>query len=199
MGDPGSPMDDERNTLEQTVADFCREHGVSAIQLGWHADYVSAAQIGWRIAELDRAVRRTAADAQGRGPEDKVPPPAEGGLAFVDAAPGSADILFEVFGFARQVLESDAVKVLLAAVALTGAIGKVWGYLFRGRDPLNGVSGREVLEILREYHEMQGAPDGAELIGTPPARADDGGAVTTSILVAHEDGSRTVVIVEMER
>lgn len=198
MGDPGSPTDDERSALEQTVGDFSREHGVSAIQLGWHADYVSAAQIGWRIAELDRAVRRTAADAQGRGTETRVPPPAEGGLAFVDAAPGSADILFEVFGFARQVLESDAVKVLLAAVALTGAIGRVWGYLFRGRDPLNGVSGRQVLEILREYHEMQGAPDGAELIGTPHA-GDDGAAVTTSILVAHEDGSRTVVIVEMER
>ena len=198
MGDPGSPTDDGRSALEQTVADYSREHGVNAIQLGWHANYVSAAQIGWRIAELDRAVRRTAADAQGRGTEARVPPPADGGLAFVDAAPGSADILFEVFGFARQVLDSDAVKVLLAAVALTGAIGKVWGYLFRGRDPLSGVSGRQVLEILREYHEMRGAPDGAELIGAPPA-GDDGAPVTTSILVAHEDGSRTVVIVEMER
>jgi hypothetical protein len=190
--------DDERSAVERTVADFSRQHGISAIQLGWHADYVSAAQIGWRIAELDRAVRRTAADAQGRRTEAKVPPPADGGLAFVDAAPGSADILFEVFGFARQVLESDAVKVLLAAVALTGAIGKVWGYLFRDHDPLNGVSGRQVLEILREYHEMQVAPEGAELIGTPPA-SDEGGAVRTSILVAHEDGSRTVVIVEMDR
>jgi hypothetical protein len=195
---PASPADGERGALERAVASFSRERGISAIQLGWHADYVSAAQIGWRIAELDRAVRRTAADAQGRGAESRVPPPVEGGLAFVDAAPGSADILFEVFGFARQVLESDAVKVLLAAVALTGAIGKVWGYLFRGNDPLDGVSGRQVLEILREYHQMQGGPDGAELIGTPPA-GDSESAVTTSILVAHEDGSRTVVIVEMER
>jgi hypothetical protein len=189
--------DDEREVIERTFADFSRQHGISAIQLGWHADYVSAAQIGWRIAELDRAVRRTAVDAQGRGSDARVPPPAEGGLAFVDAAPGSADILFEVFGFARQVLESDAVKVLIAAVALTGTIGKVWGFFFRDRDPLHGVSGRQVLEILREYHEMQGSPEGAELIGTPPSEA--GGAVRTSILVAHEDGSRTVVVVEMDR
>lgn len=189
--------DDGREAIERNVADFAAERGISEIHLAWHADYVSAAQIGWRIAELDRAVRRTAADAQGRGPDTRVPPPAEGGLAFVDAAPGSADILFEVFGFARQVLESDAIKVLLAAVALTGAIGKVWGLFFRDRDPLHGVSGRQVLEILREYHEMQGAPDGAELIGAPPS--SPGGAVRTSILVAHEDGSRTVVIVEMDQ
>lgn len=189
--------EDERGAIERAVADLARQHGISSVQLGWHADYVSAAQIGWRIAELDRAVRRTAADAQG-GPEARVPPPGEGGLAFVDAAPGSADILFEVFGFARQVLESDAVKVLLASVALTGAIGKVWGFFFRDKDPLRGVSGRQVLEILREYHELQGAPEGAKLLGTPPANPAPG-SVRITLLVGHRDGSRTVVNVEMER
>lgn len=189
--------DDDRRALELTVADLSRRHGVDTVQLGWHADFVSAAQIGWRIAELDRAVRRTAADAQGLGPDAKMPP-AEGGLAFVDAAPGSADILFEVFGFARQVLESEAVKVLLAAVAVTGAIGKVWGFFFRDRDPLQGVSGRQVLEILREYHDMQGAPDGAEMLGALPVDSA-AGSVRITLLVGHHDGSRTIVNVEMER
>jgi len=189
--------DTGRSQVEAAVADFSRTHAVSSVGLGWHADYVSAAQIGWRIAELDRAVRRTASEARAPGGEARVPSPAAGGLAFVDAAPGSADILFEVFGFAREVLESDAVRLLLASVALTGAIGRVWGWVFRDRDPLHGVTGRQVLEILREYHTMQGPPDGAEPIGTPPG--DAAGSVRISLLVGHQDGSRTIVNVEMER
>jgi len=96
------------------------------------------------------------------------------------------------------VLESDAVKVLLAAVAVTGAIGKVWGFFFRDRDPLQGVTGRQVLEILREYHEMQGAPEGAEMLGAPPADTA-AGSVRIAVLVGHRDGSRTILNVEMER
>src|SRR6266545_3958850 len=66
-----------------------------------------------------------------------------GGLAFVDAAPGSADILFDVFGFVRDVLASDGVRVLLTAIGLTGAIARVWGFVFKDRDPLRGVTGRQ--------------------------------------------------------
>ena len=185
---------------DQTQADFlkfARERGVRSLQVAWHAEYVSASQIGWRIAELDREVRRAAVDAQSDG-SARVPRPQDGGLAFVDAAPGSADILFEVFGFVRDVLSSDAIRVLLTAIGLTGAIGKVWGFVFKDKDPLRGVSGRQVLEILREYHEMNGAPDGAEAIGEPGAGAEPA-PVTISILVEHEDDSRSVLVVEMSR
>jgi hypothetical protein len=181
-------------------ADFQRlagERGIRSLQVAWHAEYVSASQIGWRIAELDRQVRRAAVDIASDG-SARVPPPAEGGLAFVDAAPGSADILFEVFGFVRDVLTSDAVRVLLTAIGLTGAIARMWGFIFRDRDPLRGVSGRQVLEILREYHQMQEPPDGADLIGTPPASSDEA-AIRISILVEHDDDSRSVLIVEMNR
>jgi hypothetical protein len=187
-------------TEEQTQADFqkvARDRGVRSLQVAWHADYVSASQIGWRIAELDREVRRAAVDLQTDG-SARVPPPQEGGLAFVDAAPGSADILFEVFGFVRDVLASDAVRVLLTAIGLTGAIAKAWGFVFKDRDPLRGVTGRQVLEILREYQARQAAPEGADPIGTPPAEAD-GAAIRISILVEHEDDSRSVLIVEMSR
>jgi hypothetical protein len=185
---------------DEIQADFlriARERGVRGLQLAWHTEYVSASQIGWRIAELDREVRRAAVDLQTDG-SARVPPPQNGGLAFVDAAPGSADILFEVFGFVRDVLASDAVRVLLTAIGLTGAIGKAWGFVFRERDPLRGVSGRQVLEILREYQAMQAPPEGADLIGTPPAGADATG-IRISILVEHEDDSRSVLIVEMSR
>lgn len=187
-------------TEEQTQADFqriARERGVRSLQVAWHAEYVSASQIGWRIAELDRAVRRAAVDLRTDG-SARVPPPTEGGLAFVDAAPGSADILFEVFGFVRDMLASDAVRVVLTAIGLTGAVAKVWGFVFRDRDPLRGVTGRQVLEILREYQALQAPPDGAELIGAPPTEAD-GTGIRISILVEHEDDSRSVLIIEMSR
>ena len=183
---------------EQTQTDFqriARDRGVRSVQIAWHAEYVSASQIGWRIAELDREVRRAAVDLQTDG-SARVPPPQEGGLAFVDAAPGSADILFEVFGFVRDVLASDAVRVLLTAIGLTGAIAKVWGFVFKDRDPLRGVTGRQVLEILREYQALQAPPEGAEPIGDPPEDSDASG-IRISILVEHEDDSRSVLIVEM--
>lgn len=186
-------------TEEQTQADFqriARERGVRSLRVAWHAEYVSASQIGWRIAELDREVRRAAVDVQTDG-SARVPPPQEGGLAFVDAAPGSADFLFEVFGFVRDVLSSDAIRVLLTAIGLTGAIAKVWGFVFKDRDPLQGVTGRQVLEILREYQSLQ-TPEGAERIGTPPADTD-GSGIRISILVEHEDDSRSVLIIEMTR
>jgi hypothetical protein len=190
----------EPMTEEQTQADFqqiARERGVRSLRVAWHAAYVSASQIGWRIAELDREVRRAAVDVQTDG-SARVPPPQEGGLAFVDAAPGSADILFEVFGFVRDVLASDAVRALLTAIGLTGAIAKVWGFVFKDRDPLQGVTGRQVLEILREYQSMQTPPEGAERIGPPPANVD-GPGIRISILVEHEDDSRSVLIIEMTR
>jgi hypothetical protein len=185
---------------EQTQADFlqvARDRGVRRLQLAWHAEYVSASQIGWRIAELDREVRRAAADLQSDG-SARVPPPQDGGLAFVDAAPGSADILFEVFGFVRDVLASDAVRVLLTAIGLTGAIAKVWGFVFRDRDPLQGVSGRQVLEILREYQEMGAVPKGADGIGEP-APGTERAPVIITVLVEHEDDTRSVLVVEMSR
>jgi len=185
---------------DQTQADFqqiARERGIRSVQVAWHAEYVSASQIGWRIAELDREVRRAAVDVQSDG-SARVPPPQEGGLAFVDAAPGSADILFEVFGFVRDVLASDVVRVLLIAIGLTGAIAKVWGFVFKDRDPLRGVSGRQVLEILREYQGLEAAPEGADAIGAPPGSGEDS-AIRISILVEHEDDSRSVLIVEMNR
>jgi hypothetical protein len=185
---------------EGTRADFqqvARDRGVRSLQVAWHAEYVSASQIGWRIAELDREVRRAAIDL-GTDGSARVPPPQEGGLAFVDAAPGSADILFEVFGFVRDVLASDAVRVLLTAIGLTGAIAKAWGFVFKDRDPLHGVSGRQVLEILREYQALQVPPEGADPIGTPPTEAD-GSAIRITILVEHEDDSRSILIVEMGR
>jgi hypothetical protein len=187
-------------TTEQTQADFqriARERGVRSLQVAWHAEYVSASQIGWRIAELDREVRRAAVDLQTDG-SSRVPPPQDGGLAFVDAAPGSADILFEVFGFVRDVLASDALRVLLTAIGLTGAIAKVWGFAFKDRDPLRGVTGRQVLEILREYQALNAPPEGADPIGTPPAEAAASG-IRISILVEHDDDSRSVLIVEMSR
>jgi hypothetical protein len=183
---------------EQTQADFqqvARERGIRRLQVAWHADYVSASQIGWRIAELDREVRRAAVDARTDG-SARVPPPQDGGLAFVDAAPGSADILFEVFGFVRDALASDAVRVLLTAIGLTGAIAKVWGFVFKDRDPLGGVTGRQVLEILREYQALQAPPEGAEAIGDPPAASDASG-IRISVLVEHEDDSRSVLMFEM--
>ena len=185
---------------DQTQADFlriARERGVRSLQVAWHAEYVSASQIGWRIAELDREVRRAAVDLQSDG-SARVPRPQDGGLAFVDAAPGSADILFEVFGFVRDVLSSDAVRVLLTAIGLTGAIAKVWGFVFKEKDPLRGVTGRQVLEILREYHEMQGPPQGAERIGDA-AVSSEAAPIRISLLVEHEDDSRSVLVVEMSR
>jgi hypothetical protein len=181
--------------LQADFQQVAHERGVRTVQVAWHAEYVSASQIGWRIAELDREVRRAASEAQPDG-SARVPRPQDGGLAFVDAAPGSADILFEVFGFVRDVLASDAVKVLVTAIGLTGAIHRIWGYLFKDRDPLSGVSGRQVLEILREYHAMQGPPDGADPVGAPPPSPEPG-AIRISILVEHEDDSRSVMIVEM--
>lgn len=192
--DPTSPAAAGPGADFQQIAS---ERGIRGVQVAWHADYVSASQIGWRIAELDREIRRAAANAQTDG-SASVPPPQDGGLAFVDAAPGSADILFEVFGFVRDVLASETVKVLVTAIGLTGAIARVWGFVFKDRDPLNGVSGRQVLEILREYQEMQGAPNGADPIGTPaPISAE--GTIRISILVEHDDGARSVMIVEMSR
>lgn len=187
-------------TDDQTQAHFlriARERGVRSLQVAWHAEYVSASQIGWRSAELDREVRRAAVDLQNDG-SARVPPPQDGGLAFVDAAPGSADILFEVFGFVRDVLASDAERVLLTAIGLTGAIGKVWGFAFKDRDPLRGVTGRQVLEILREYHEMSAAPEGAESIGEASGSTEPA-PITISVLVEHEDDSRSVLVVEMSR
>jgi hypothetical protein len=187
-------------TDDQTQADFleiARQRGVRSVQVAWHAEYVSASQIGWRIAELDREVRRAAVDLQTDG-SAKVPRPQDGGLAFVDAAPGSADILFEVFGFVRDVLASDAVRVLLTAIGLTGAIAKVWGFVFKGRDPLRGVTGRQVLEILREDREMNAMPQGADAIGESPGQKEPT-PLTISVLVEHEDDSRSVLIVEMNR
>src|SRR4029079_9263528 len=118
--------------------------------------------------------------------------------AFCEAAPGSAAILFEVFGFVRDVLASDAVRVLLTAIGLTGAIAKVWGFVFKDRDPLRGVTGRQVLEILREYHEMSSTPEGAEIIGDGSGNAEPA-PITISLLVEHEDDSRSVLVVEMSR
>ena len=188
-------------TDEQTQADFqqiARERGVRSLQVAWHAEYVSASQIGWRIAELDREVRRAAVDMRTDG-SARVPPPQHGGLAFVDAAPGSADILFEVFGFVRDVLASDAVRVLLTAIGLTGAIAKVWGFVFKDRDPLRGVTGRPgPRDPARVPDACRRAPEGADPIGDPPAETD-GSAIRISILVEHEDDSRSVLIVEMSR
>lgn len=185
---------------DQTQADFlqiARDRGVRSLQVAWHAEFVSASQIGWRIAELDREVRRAAIDVQSDG-SARVPRPQDGGLAFVDAAPGSADILFEVFGFVRDVLSSDALRVVLTAIGLTGAIAKVWGFVFKDRDPLRGVTGRQVLEILREYHELRRLPHGAEQLGDD-ATGSEAALIRISILVEHEDDSRSVLIVEMSR
>jgi hypothetical protein len=88
------------------------------------------------------------------------------------------------------------VRVLLTAIGLTGTIAKVWGFVFKDRDPLGGVTGRQVLEILREYQALQAPPEGAEAIGDPPAASDASG-IRISVLVEHEDDSRSVLIFEM--
>jgi len=90
------------------------------------------------------------------------------------------------------------VRVLLTAIGLTGAIAKVWGFVFKDRDPLRGVTGRQVLEILREYHEMSAPPEGAEIIGEGSGSAVPA-PITISVLVEHEDDSRSVLVVEMSR
>lgn len=167
-------------------------------QLAWHSEYTSAAQIGWRIAELDRAVRRAAA---GRRPAAeapaRIPRPVEGGLVFEDAAPGSADILFGLFGYVRELLTSDGVDTLLKAIALTGVVHRAWGFVFREKDPLRGVSGRQVLEILRQYGDLARAPVGSEPIGEPPGE-DQRSATRITVLVEEADGTRVIVMLDTD-
>jgi hypothetical protein len=45
---------------------------------------------------------------------------------------------------------------------------------------------------------MQAAPDGADILGTLPPSSEEA-AIRISILVEHDDDSRSILIVEMNR
>lgn len=171
---------------EQAEA-FRTESRAAAVQLAWRSEFTSATRIGWRIAALDREVRRSAAASDLPSPPDELPPVDEGGLAFREASPGSTEILFDLYGFVRDVALSDPVEIVLKAVALAAGLRAVWGFVMR-RDPLDRMSGRDVLAVIRSYEEARSAPDDAEPLGNPPPRS--GARTRVAILVENEDGSR---------
>lgn len=193
-----------RKSVEFEQADeLARERGASvrtegratAVQLAWRSDHVSATRIGWRIAALDREVRRSATAADRRLPSPILPSIDEGGLEFREGAPGSTEILFDLYGFVRDVVLSDPIQIILRAAALAGGVGAVWGFFFR-RDPLKRISGREALAVIREYEEARTPPPGAEPMGSPPQTSS--GRTRVGILVENDDGTRVVVFVEMD-
>jgi hypothetical protein len=116
------------------------------------------ADIGSLITQTDREVRRGVTIFMGErdylGEEGNRPRPISpnyGGLRVADAAPGSLHMLLEAYGEAVTLLNSKPLQALIAALTLYQSGGSIRLWRRRKKDPLAGISARQLLEIIKEY------------------------------------------------
>lgn len=117
------------------------------------------ADIGSLITRTDREVRRAVtifgSEPYYLGEEGNRPRPISpnyGGLQVADAAIGSLHILLEAYGEVVSLLTSMPLQALIAALALNQSAGSIRLWLRRKKDPLVGMSARQLLEIIKEYN-----------------------------------------------
>jgi hypothetical protein len=137
-------------------------------------------EIGPGLAALDRNLRKVAAQAfpsswvairhddggwySGPPPGKVAPPisPTSGGLGLLEASYGSLDLVLEGIGQVQALLTSQPATAIANAVQLTGvfAVVRVFKRMVlpwkrTQRDPLQNLSGRDLLRILKDPDVQQ--------------------------------------------
>lgn len=115
------------------------------------------ADIGPLMTRTDREVRRAvtifSSEPYYLGEEESRPRPISpnyGGLQVADAAHGSLHVLLEAYGEVVALLNSKPLQALIALLALGQSAGSIRLWRRRKKDPLAGMSARELLEIIKE-------------------------------------------------
>lgn len=163
-----SPVGEKIRSLDVNIS----EAGPGDIDLiiGSYSSQIT--YIGNLLVNTDREFRRAAAILEPRDPS--VPyylgrrydrprpiPPSQGGLQVEEAESGSLYLLAKAYGAVLALLASRPVAAFATVTTLGQGIGsviRVWPR--RHRDALNGISARQLLEIIKE---LGGNP--AELLG----------------------------------
>jgi hypothetical protein len=153
-------------------------------------------EIGPGLAALDRNLRKVAAQTfpsswvairhddgswySGPPPGKVAPPisPTTGGLGLLEARSGSLDLVLEGIGQVQTLLTSQPATAIANAVQLTGvfAVVRVFKRMIlpwkTQRDPLQNLSGRDLLKILKDPDVQQllktSLPDLEATLGDPP-------------------------------
>jgi hypothetical protein len=115
------------------------------------------ADIGPLMTRTDREIRRAvtifSSEPYYLGEEGNRPRPISsnyGGLQVADAALGSFHMLLEAYGEAVTLLNSKPLQALIALLTLGGSAGSISLWLRSRKDPLAGMSARELLEATKE-------------------------------------------------
>jgi hypothetical protein len=115
--------------------------------------------IGSLITRTDREIRRAvtifASEPYYLGERYNRPRPISpnyGGLEVADATPGSFHMLLEAYGEVVSLLTSQPLQALIAALTLGQSAGSIRLWRRRKKDPLAGMSARQLLEVLNEFN-----------------------------------------------
>jgi hypothetical protein len=157
-----------------------------------------AVEAGPLITTTDRELRRgvTILEPQSRypdrfkegdyyfgTPEDRPRPvsPKYGGLELADAVPSSFHMLVTAYGAVLSLLTSKPLQALTTVFALGQGIGSIRFWRHRKRDPLEGISARQALDVIRSFggdtaRLMQGDEPNLEIEMQPTT--DEGGLFT---------------------
>lgn len=116
------------------------------------------ADIGSLITRTDREIRR-AVTIFGSEPyylgerynRPRPISPNSGGLQIADSIPGSFHMLLEAYGEVVTLLTSLPLQALISALTLGGSAGSIRLWFRRRKDPLAGMSARQLLEVLKEF------------------------------------------------
>jgi hypothetical protein len=124
-------------------------------------------RIGALITSTDRELRRTVtilgggasgfgvdAFTVGKGPGVRPRPISslDGGLWISDAEAGSLHFIAVPFGMLMNLLLSRPVSAFVTAVTLWGSAGQIRTWRSRRKDPLEGITARQALEVLKAFN-----------------------------------------------
>jgi hypothetical protein len=151
------------------------------------------------LAQFERDVRRAAGQVIPRNwvtvrrpdntwykgpPPGKLPTPispSQGGLRPAEAAVGSLDLWLELFGDVYRAFSSQPATTLVNAIQIMGLLAHIRVFKRRRRpsqvaDPLEGVSARQALSVLKEFGyeprdllQTDDEPDDEDWVGESPA------------------------------
>jgi hypothetical protein len=114
--------------------------------------------VGRIITRTDRELRRAAtifkSDSYDLGTESNRPIPIApnlGGLTLVDATSGSFHMLLEAWGQIQSLLTSKPLQAITALISLEQGFGDIHFWPRRKKDPLEGMSARQALDVLKAY------------------------------------------------
>lgn len=162
----------------------------------------SADLAGVRSADDSLPVRPKELSASLRGTRPDTPQASS--LRLVASEPGSSLLLLEAVGLLINVMASEPMTAIANAAAWSGPVGRIRGWFDRKGDPLDGVTGRQVLTLMSELGadptHVLGPPDQTIGLGGPEAHLPDGtilkGRRQINVYQKFPDGSTNLYSIE---